>query len=144
MNFLWVLFRSLFEQTFDKIFWKFLLEFLMVYWSGLFRSVFDAILLFFLGGEGLNLGDLFEECFWGKPYKTENSNKVDKADYTDKPEKSEKANQAKIYSKALLVVILTAYTEQLVVTFTKPRCFPAGQGCVTHVLRPKSQELGKN
>ena len=23
-------------------------------------------------------------------------------------------------------------------------CFPAGRGCVTHVLRPKSQELVKN
>ena len=44
--------------------------------------------------------------------------------------------------KALLLVILTGYSEQLVVTFTKPCCFPTRQGCMTHVLRPKSQELG--
>ena len=48
------------------------------------------------------------------------------------------------FCKTLLIVILTAYSEQLVVTFTKPLCFPANRGCVTHVLRPKSQELGKN
>ena len=47
-------------------------------------------------------------------------------------------------SMALLVVILTAYSKQLVVTFTKPRCFPSGRSCMTHVLGPKSQELGKN
>ena len=29
----------------------------------------------------------------------------------------------------------------LVVTFKKPRGFPAGRGCVTHILRPKNQEM---
>ena len=29
----------------------------------------------------------------------------------------------------------------LVVTFTKPPGFPAGQGCVTHILRPKNQQM---